>query len=122
MAFVYHARIGPPSKSAPGNLARPARHPDQINRPRRMCFTCRVSVNRAFSNLNRQAANLSHYMKRDKEFVKECAHPLLANYRAAFCPVGELDMIGVEGVKNLKVLFPAVADVGGDDGGIQNLL
>src|ERR1700757_5159292 len=67
-----------------------------------MCFTCRVSVYRAFSNLNRQAANLSHYMKRDKEFVKECAHPLLANYRAAFRPVGELDMIGVEGVKKIS--------------------
>src|SRR5579863_7956059 len=122
MALKYYARTGPPSKSAPRNLARPTRHPDQINRPRRMCFTCRVSVNRAFSNLNRQAANLSHYMKRDKEFVKECAHPLLANYRAAFSPVGNLDVIGVEGVKNLQVLFPAAADVGRDDGGIQDLL
>src|SRR5580693_5732305 len=122
MAFVYHARIGPPSKSAPGNLARPARHPDQINRPRRMCLICRVSVNRAFSNLNRQAANLSHYMNRDKEFEKECAHPLLAKYRATLRAVADLDMIGVEGVKNLKILFPAAADVGGDDGGIQNFL
>src|SRR5579863_7320980 len=87
-----------------------------------MCLICCVSVNRAFSNLNRQAADLSHYMNRDKEFVKECAHPLLANYRAAFRFVGDLDVIGVEGVKNLQVLFPAAADVGGDDGGIQDLL
>src|ERR1700730_15973874 len=64
-----------------------------------MCLTCRVSVNRVFSNLHRQAANLSHYMNRDEEFVKECAHPLLAKYRAAFRPVGDLDIIGVEGVK-----------------------
>src|SRR5579862_4043265 len=31
-------------------------------------------------------------------------------------------MIGVERVKNLKICFPAAADVGGDDGGIQDLL
>src|SRR5580698_1299790 len=87
-----------------------------------MCLTCRVSVNRAFSNLDRQAANLSHHVNRNEEFVKECAHPLLAKYRAAFRPVGDLDIIGVEGIKNLKILFPAAADVGGDDGGIQDLL
>jgi hypothetical protein len=56
-------------------------------------------VNRAFSNLHRQAANLSHYMNRDEEFVKECAPLLLAKYRAAFRPIGDLDIIGVEGVK-----------------------
>jgi len=39
MAFVYDARISPPSKSAPGNLAPPAWHPDQLhwglNEPRK---------------------------------------------------------------------------------------
>src|SRR5579871_5027481 len=122
MALKYNARIGPPSKSAPGNLARPARHPDQISGPGRMCLTCRVSVNRAFSNLYRQAADLSHHVNRNEKFVKDCAHLRLAKYPAAFGSVGDLDIIGVEGVKNLKILFPAAANVGGDDGGIQDLL
>src|SRR6202035_49138 len=87
-----------------------------------MCLICGVSENRVFSNLHRQAANLSHYMNRDEEFVNESAHPLLAKYRAAFRPVGDLDIIGVEGINNPKILFPAAADVGGDDGGIQDLL
>ena len=86
-----------------------------------MCLICGVSVNRAFSNLYRQAANLSHYMKRDKEFEKECANPLPAKYRATLRAVGDLDMIGVERVKNLKIFFPAAADIGGNDGGIQDL-
>src|ERR1700736_509724 len=87
-----------------------------------MCLICCVSVNLTFSNLYGQAANLSHYMNRDQEFVKECAHPLLAKYRATLRAVADLDMIGVEGVKNLKIFFPAAADVGGNDGGIQDLL
>jgi hypothetical protein len=61
-------------------------------------------------------------MNRNEEFVKECAHLLLAKYRAAYRSVGDLDIIGVEGVKNLKIFFPAAADVCGDDGGIQDLL
>jgi hypothetical protein len=61
-------------------------------------------------------------MKRDKEFQKEFANPFPAKYCATLSAVGALDMIGVEGVKNLKILFPAPADVGGNDGGIQNLL
>src|ERR1700722_84468 len=87
-----------------------------------MCLICGVSVNLAFSNLYRQAANLSHYMNRDKELDKECARPLLSTYGVASRPVGDLDMIGVEDVKNLTKLFPAAADVGGKDGGIQDLL
>jgi hypothetical protein len=31
-------------------------------------------------------------------------------------------MIGVERVKNLKIFFPAAADIGGDDGGIEDPL
>jgi hypothetical protein len=61
-------------------------------------------------------------VNRNEEFVKDCAHLRLAKYRAAFGSVGDLDIIGVEGVKNLKILFPAAADVDGDDGGIQDLL
>ena len=87
-----------------------------------MCLICGVSENRAFSNLYRQAANLSHYVNRDKEFEEERANPLPAKYRAILRAVADLDMIGVERVKNLKICFPAAADVGGDDGGIQDLL
>jgi hypothetical protein len=87
-----------------------------------MCLVCTVSENRAFSNLYRQAADLSHYMKGDKEFEEECANLLPAKYRATLGAVADLDTIGVERVKNLKILFPAAADVGGNDGGIQDLL
>src|SRR5580698_9646937 len=89
-----------------------------------MCLICGVSENWAFSNLYRQAANLSHYVNRDKKFEEEFANPLPAKYRAILRlrAVADLDMIGVERVKNLKICFPAAADVGGDDGGIQDLL
>src|SRR6202035_4610671 len=87
-----------------------------------MCLICGVSENRAFSNLYRQAANLSHYMNRDKEFEEECANLLPAKYRATLGAVADLDLIGVEGVKNLKILFPAAADIGGNDGGVQDSL
>jgi hypothetical protein len=87
-----------------------------------MCLICGVSVNRAFSNLYRQAANLGHYMNRDKEFEKECANPLPAKYRASLCAIADLDMLGVKRIKNLKIFFPAAADVGGNDSGIQDLL
>jgi hypothetical protein len=87
-----------------------------------MCLICDVSVNRALSNLYRQAANLSHYVKRDQEFEKECANPFPAQHRATLRAVADLDMIGVERVKNLKILFPAAADIGGNDGGVQDSL
>jgi hypothetical protein len=72
-----------------------------------MCLICGVSVNRAFSNLYRQAANLSHYMNRDQEFKKECTDPLPAKYRATLCAVAALDMIGVEGVKKSQDTLPS---------------
>jgi hypothetical protein len=57
-------------------------------------------------------------MKGDKEFEKECANPLPAKYRATLGAFADLDLIGVERVKNLKICFPAAADVGGNDCGI----
>jgi len=61
-------------------------------------------------------------MNRDKEVEEECANPLSAKYRATLGAVADLDTIGVERVKNLKILFPSAADVGGNDGRIQDLL
>ena len=87
-----------------------------------MCLICGVSVNWAFSNLYRKAANLNHCMKGDKEFEKERANALPAKYRATLRAVADFDIIGVERVKNLKIFFPAAADIGGDDGGIQDPL
>jgi len=87
-----------------------------------MCLICGVSVNWALVNLYRQAANLSHYVKWDQEFEKECANPLPAKYFATLRAVGDLDMIGVKRVNNLKIFFPAPADIGGDDVGIQDPL
>jgi hypothetical protein len=59
-------------------------------------------------------------MKRDQESEKECTNPFPAKYRATLRAVGDLDMIGVKRVKNLKIFFPAPVDIGGDDGGIQD--
>ena len=87
-----------------------------------MCLICGVSVIRPFSNLYRQAANLSHYMNRDQEFEKKCANPLPARYRATLRTDADLDTIGLERVKNLKICFPATTDIDGNDGGIQDLL
>jgi hypothetical protein len=46
-------------------------------------------------------------MKRDKELEKQCANTYGARYRASLRVVADLDMIGVERVKNLKIFFPA---------------
>jgi hypothetical protein len=61
-------------------------------------------------------------MKWDQEFEKECANLFPAKYRAAIRAVGHLDMIGVKCIKNLKIFFPPSADIGADDGGIQDRL
>jgi hypothetical protein len=61
-------------------------------------------------------------MKWDQEFEKECTNPVPANYRATLRAVGDLDMIGVKRLKNLKIFFPAPADIGGGDGRIQDPL
>ena len=50
------------------------------------------------------------------------ANPFPAKYRATLRAVADLDMIGVERVTNLKIFFSAAADIGGNDGGIQDLL
>jgi hypothetical protein len=79
-------------------------------------------MNWALSNLYRQAANFGHYMKRGKDIEKERPNSLLAAYRAGPCLGGHLDIIGVECVENLKIFFPASADISRDDGRIQNPL
>jgi hypothetical protein len=83
-----------------------------------MCLICGVSMNWAFSNVDRQPADFSHYMERGEEIEKECANPVPAAYRAGLRVGGHLDIIGVECVKNLKIFLPASADIGSDDGGI----
>jgi hypothetical protein len=61
-------------------------------------------------------------MNREKEFEKDRANPLSTKYRALLRAVADFDMIGVKRVKNLNIFFPAAADIGGNDGGIQDLL
>src|ERR1700683_2505568 len=75
-----------------------------------MCLIYGVSVNCTLSNRYGQASNLSHHMQRDQKSEKECANPFPAQYRATLRPVGDLDMIGVESIKNLKIFIPAAAD------------
>jgi hypothetical protein len=83
---------------------------------------CAVSVNWAFSNLNRQSANLGHYVKRDKEVEKKRANPFLTLRGLGLRVGSHFDIIAVERVKNFKIFFPASADIGGDDGGVQDPL
>jgi hypothetical protein len=82
----------------------------------------RVSVNWTLSNIYSKAPNLNHYMKWAKEVEQERPKALSATYRACRGVSGHLDIAGVECVENLKVFFPAPADIGGDDGGIQHPL
>jgi hypothetical protein len=42
-------------------------------------------------------------MNRDQEFEKECANPLPVKYRATLAAVADLDLLGVEHLKNLKI-------------------
>ena len=81
-----------------------------------------VSMNWTLSNVNSKATNFNHHMKRDKEVERERSNALFATFRACLRVGGHLDIIGVECVENLKILFPAPADIGGDAGGIQDPL
>jgi hypothetical protein len=53
-----------------------------------------------------------------RKLKKERANSLLAAYSAGLRVGGHLDIIGVECVENLKIFFPATADIGSDDGRI----
>jgi hypothetical protein len=122
VALVHHARGGPPSESAPVQYARPAGHPDQINGSGRMRLIGRVPVNRTLSNIYSDAPNLNHQMKRGKEVEEERPNALSAKYRASPGVRSHLDFVGVECVENLKIFFPAPANIGGDDRGVQDPL
>ena len=67
----------------------------------------RVSVNWTLSNIYSKAPNLNHHMKWAKEVEQERPKALSATYRACRGVSGHLDIIGVECVENLKILFPA---------------
>jgi hypothetical protein len=61
-----------------------------------MCLICGVSMNWTLSNLYRQAANFSHYMKRGKDIEKERANSFLAAYRAGLPGSGHLGVRDIE--------------------------
>jgi hypothetical protein len=54
-------------------------------------------------------------MNRGKEFEKDRANSFSTNYGATLRAVADLDMISVEGVKNLKIFLPAAADISAND-------
>jgi hypothetical protein len=75
-------------------------------------------VNWTFSNIDSEARNLDHHMKRGQEVEQECPNALFAPQGASLGVRGHLDFVGVECVENLKIFFPAPADVCADDSGI----
>jgi hypothetical protein len=81
-----------------------------------MRLTCGISRNRGLSDGYQKATDFGHYVKRDKEVEEKRAYPRLSTNR--FFPgfAACLDVIGVKGIEDLKVLFEAFADVGLDDG------
>src|ERR1700730_1334772 len=113
--FVHYARPVPFPEGAPAQSAGSARHPDQVECPRGMRLICSVSRNRALSNRYQQATDFGHYVKRDQEAEKKGAHSLLSTDRHFVGFATYLDIVAVECVKNLIVLFEAFTDFGLDD-------
>ena len=81
-----------------------------------------VSMNWSLSNVYGKATNFNHHMKRGKEVEQERPNALFAAYRAGLRVGGDLDIIRVECVENLKIFFPSPTDIGRDDGRIQDPL
>ena len=83
-----------------------------------MGFVCSISRNRGLSEGYQQTADFGHHVKRNQEVGEKCAHSRLSTdgFFAGFAAY--LDIVGVKYIKDLKVLFEAIADLGLDDGGI----
>jgi hypothetical protein len=83
-----------------------------------MPLVCSISRNRGLSNGYQQTTDFGHYMKWDKEVEEKRAYFRLSTNRLFPGLAACLDVIGVKGVEDLKILFEALADVGLDDGRI----
>src|SRR5215472_7704540 len=113
--LVHYARPTPFPECAPTQSARPTGHPDQLQCPLRMRLACRVSRDRDLSNGYLQTTDFGHYVKRNQEVEEKCAHSCLSANHFFLGFAAYLDIIGVKGVEDRKVLFEAFADAGLDD-------
>ena len=112
--LVHYPRSIPFPECAPTHSARPTGHPDQVECPLRMRLAC-VSRHRDLSNRHLQTADFGHYVKRNQEVAEKRAHSCLSANLFFVGFAAYLDIIGVKGVEDPKMLFEAFADVGLDD-------
>src|SRR6266566_1357722 len=117
--LVHYPRSIPFPNCAPTHSARPTGHPDQVECPLRMRLACSVSRHRDLSNRHLQTADFGHYVKRNQEVAEKRAHSCLSANLFFVGFAAYLDIIGVKGVEDLKMLFEAFADVGPDDSRVQ---
>src|SRR6266404_4350576 len=113
--LVHYPRSIPFPECAPTQSARPTEHPDQVECPLRMRLACSVSRHRGLSNGYLQTADFGHYVKRNQEAEEKRAHSCLSANHFFLGFAAYLDIIGVKGVEDPKMLFEAFADVGLDD-------
>src|SRR6266436_6668756 len=111
----HYPRSIPFPECAPTHSARPTGHPDQVECPLRMRLACSVSRHRDLSNRHLQTADFGHYVKRNQEVAEKRAHSCLSANLFFVGFAAYLDIIGVKGVEDPKMLFEAFADVGLDD-------
>src|SRR5260370_20588954 len=113
--LVHYPRSIPFPDCAPTHSARPTGHPDQVECPLRMRLACSVSRHRDLSNGYLQTADFGHYVKRNQEVAEHRAHSYLSANHFFLGFAAYLDIIGVKGVEDPKMLFEAFADVRLDD-------
>src|SRR5262249_28558575 len=114
--LVHYPRSIPFPECAPTQSASRARHPDQLECPLRIRVVCNVSRDRGLANGYLHTTNFGHYVKRNQEVVEKCAHSRLSANHFLVGFAAYLDIIGVKGLEDRKMLFEAFADVGLDDG------
>src|SRR6266496_2953111 len=117
--LVHYPRSIPFPECAPTQSARPTGHPDQVECPLRMRLACSVSRHRDLSNGYLQTADFGHYVKRNQEVAEKRAHSCLSANLFFVGFAAYLDIIGVKGVEDPKMLFEAFADVGLDDSRVR---
>jgi hypothetical protein len=81
-----------------------------------MRLACNISRNCGLPDGYQKATDFGHYVKRDKEVEEKRAYSRLSTDRFFPGLAACLDVIGVKGVKDRKVLFEAFADLSLDDG------
>src|SRR5499433_3865829 len=114
--LVHYPRSIPFPECAPTQSASRARHRDQLECPLRRRVFCNVSRDRGLSNGYLHTTDFGHYVKRNQKVVEKCAHSRLSANHLLVDFATYLDIIGVKGLEDRKMLFEAFADVGLDDG------